>query len=921
MTIRTAIVSALLASASVLCGPAALAEPVSVSTTAKGDGATVSLDYERFTLPNGLRVVVYSDTNVPNVYVGVRYRIGSRHEPAGRTGFAHLFEHLMFGPTANREGSYFAPLRKAGAQDINGSTTEDWTEYYEVVPAHALDLALWMESDRMQYLMGGVSQTILDEQRAVVKNEKRQRGAGPGTKAYERFLSNYYPQDHPYAHTVIGSMEDLDAATLDDVRGWYADYYGASNAVLVVSGNVSVEQAKERVAHYFSDVRPGETIDALDRWVPEMATAKRDVVHERVGGISIDRTWPVASADPRVRTMLQLAARTMAGTPESYLPKRLVDEEKVALSVSASLQRHDLVDNFNVSMAVAPGTPRQDAEAALDAALAGFLEQGPAQARIDAIHASSVAGLMSALDDPIALGPWLLSNSVEYDDPAFFIAQTDLMAETTPARLVTALRTVIDAPYFETVTMPEGGAQAMDPAVDRASIPDASPPTAPVAFPKMTQARLANGLRIVVGERDGTRTTTAALVFDTGSILDDRYAPGTAAQALGLLTAGTTERDRLGLQKMIGDLGGSLAASVGDRESVVTWTVPSERLADGFALASEVVRKPAYPAELVDSALRGIDSRFDQYEKNPQNAAGSVFSRNIWGPDNPRGEIATREKAKTLSLDGIKAFHDRELGPGNATLYVVGSTTPQAVEDLAKRYFGDWQDAGEATPLPTPLPAHAASGTIVLIDAPGAEQSTIVAGMPVAAFDKDAAAADSLMTSILGSSFASRMNTELRERRGWAYGFSGSIQNSPQGERIFIASGSVQTDKTADAMKVVRDIIAGYVGDEPATEAELEVARNGAVLSVPAGFSENADYLRSMAASASYGLPLDRAALAAQRLAAVSLADVRARAATLLDPDALTWVIVGDLSRIEDPIRKAVLGKVEVLDVYGKPVR
>ena len=920
MTIRKAFVSALLAGASLICSPA-LADTVSVSTTAKGDEPTVSLDYETYTLPNGLRVVIYSDTSVPNVYVGVRYRIGSRHEPSDRTGFAHLFEHLMFGPTANREGSYFAPLRDAGATDINGSTTEDWTEYYEVVPAHAFDLALWMESDRMEYLMGGVSQTVLDEQRKVVKNEKRQRGAAPGTKSYERFLENYYPDDHPYAHTVIGTMEDIDAATLDDVRNWYENYYGASNAVLVVSGNVGVEKAKERIAHYFSDVRPGEPIDALDRWVPEMAAAKRDVVHERVGAASIDRTWPVRTSDLRTETMLQLAARTMAGTPESYLPRTLVDEQKVALGVSVSLQRHDLVDNFNVSMTVAPGVSTVEAEAALDAALAGFIEQGPEQARIDAIYTSSIAGLTSALDDGVSLGRWLLANSVEYDDPAFFIRQTDWMAQTTPSDVTAALGPVIASPYFETLTMPEAGFAAMEPTVDRASLPDASPPTEPIAFPAITRMKLENGLRIVVGEREGTRTTTAALVFDTGSALDNTYAPGTASQALGLLTAGTTERDRLGLQQAIGEIGGSLSASAGARESIVSWTAPTEKLADGFALASEVVRQPAYPAELVDNILRSVDSRFDQYEKNPLGAAGPVFSRNIWGPDNPRGEIETREQAKTLTLDGIKAFHDRELSPANATLYVVGSTTPEEVEALASRYFGDWQSSEAPTPLPSTLPAQPATGTIVLIDSPGAEQSTIVAGMPVSAFDSDAAAADSLMTAILGSSFESRLNTELRERRGWAYGFSGGIQNNPEGERIFVANGSVQTDKTADAMQVVRDIIAGYVADEPATEAELDLARNGAVLAVPTGFSENADYLRSMASSASYGLPLDRAATAAQRLSAVTLADVRARAAALLDPAALTWVIVGDLSQIEEPIRKAALGKVEVLDVYGNPVR
>ncbi|WP_191229099.1 M16 family metallopeptidase [Aurantiacibacter xanthus] len=918
---RKSLLALLLCGAAILPALPAAAEPVQVATRSIAGQPEVAFEYERFTLPNGLTAIVYSDTSVPNVYVGVRYRIGSRYEPAGRTGFAHLFEHLMFGPTANRASSYFDPLRAAGATDINGSTTEDWTEYYEVVPAHALNLALWMESDRMQYLMGGVNQTVLDEQREVVKNEKRQRGAGPGVKGYEQYLANFFPADHPYAHPVIGSMADLDAATLADVNDWYENYYGASNAVLVVSGNVTVDEAKKQIAHYFGDVRPGKPIDALSRYVPQLGSIKRNVIHDRMGAVEIDRTWPVETSDPRTITYLQLVSRAMAGTPESFLPRRLVEEERVALNVSAALTQKDLVDTFAVTMQVAPGIPLEQAQAALDKALADFVAQGPDQARIDAIHAASIAGLTSALDDPVGLGRWLLSSAVEHNDPAFFVKQTNWVAEATSQALTDALGALVSAPYYETVSLPEVSyAPAEAGSVDRSQVPDASPPTGPIPFPAISETTLPNGLRIVVGERPGTRTTTAALMFDAGSDLDEDYAPGTAAQALSLLTAGTRTRDRLQLQKAINDLGGSLGATAGDRDSTVTWTVPSDRFAEGFALAAEVVREPRYPEELVDAVLRGIDANYDGYEKNPSGALRSLFARAIWGPDNPKGLIPTRELAKSLSLDAIRRFHNTELGPNNATLYVVGAVTPEDVEAMAKRYLGDWQPT-TPTPHPAVLPAQPASGTIVLIDAPNAEQSIIAAGMPVSGFDADSAAADSLVAAILGADFSSRLNMELRERRGWAYGFRGGIQNAPEGERVLSASGSVQTDKTADAMALVRNIIAGIATSEPVTQAELDDAQRSAVLAVPTSYSENRDYLMSMASSASYGQPLDRGATAAQRLAAVTLPDVQERARELIDPSKLTWVVIGDLSQIEAPIRAANLGRVEVRNVYGDLVR
>lgn len=909
--------------ASILWSASAHAGPVRSVPRAAPPTATVAqpkIAYRMFTLPNGLTTIIYTDRTVPNVFVGLWYRVGSKDEPAGRTGFAHLFEHMMFQPTANRQGDWFAPLTRAGATGINGMTTTDWTKYHETVPTGALDLALWMESDRMSNLAGGITQQALDGQRNVVKNEKRQSELQPGVLGTERYLRNYYPAGHPYAHTVIGSMEDLDKATLDDVKRWFADYYGAANAVLVLSGDIDFDTAKEKVTRYFGSARPGRPLDHFAQWLPDMNDIKRDVLYDAVSEGSITRSWPLANDDPRLVTLLMLAGRTMAGGEDTPLQRRLVDELGVATSISAEVSEHSVGSSFDIAMSLAPGADPAKAGEALDAALRDYFRTGPTPDSLQSVIRATDIGLLRSMESATAVGTSLIQNYIDHGDPLFVNRQRAWIGTATPADLIASTRDLLTKPYYEFQVLPLPVAPPATADVDRTRMPEPAETTGDIRFPPIAEARLSNGMRIVVAERRNLPVVDASLQFATGSVADARYTPGTARNAFQLLQAGSTKYDATQLRNAVSQMGATISSNAGGRQGSFSWSTLASQVDDSFALAADVVRHPRYPQANIDAINTRTAAAASQYGTNPIAAAGPVLSRALWGADHPAGKIYRPGEIPPLSRDTLMRFHATEMGPNNATLFVMGDITLARAQALAEKYFGDWKP-GTPGRLPDLPPPRGTTGRVILIDAPGATQSTILAGHLVRPGDKDLGAAESLADAALGSGFGARLNQNLREDKGWAYHFAAGVTNAPVGPRLFTATGSVQADKTAASMAEIRREIAEYVTTRPETSEELERDRVALTRSLPAGYASNAGFLSSMITSSAYGQPYNRAEGAIQRLKAVTLDDVRRVAAQTYHPDQLTWVVVGDLSVIERDIRALNLGPVEVDDAFGNRLR
>lgn len=880
----------------------------------------VKIDYDVFTLPNGLTTLVYSDHTVPTVFVGVWYRVGSKDEPEGKTGFAHLFEHLMFQQTANRQGEYFLPFDQAGATDMNGTTSQDRTNYYQTIPSNALDMALWMESDRMGHLPGGITQAVLDEQREVVRNEKLQGELQPGSKGMERYLANYYPKGHPYAHEPIGSMEDLNNATLADVHQWFKDYYGASNAVLVLAGDIDAATARQKVSHYFGDVPAGKPIDRLQQWIPDIPHIKRDINYDKVGTASFSRTWPLPDNDSRDATMMQLVARTLSGSKNTPLYQLLVDELQLAINVSASVSQNDLSSAFSIGMALKPGVSVEQAGKALDNALQGYFKTGPDKDRLNAIMLASDIWLLRSLENNAAIGSRLIEGYVHHNNPMFFMQQRQWLTEATPNELKTLAQRWLNKPYYESQILPAPVFEDGQNTVDRSAIPAVQEFKGKVQFPDITETTLSNGMKLVVAERHNLPLVDISLQFNTGTLAEDKYAQDAASQAFGLLLSGSKKYNAQQLAREMDKIGTVIRSNTGLHHSSISWGSMTATLDKSFALATEVVRHPVYPQAEIDKIIANIDASYDAYERNPVNAGSNLYAKAIWGSEHPFGKIDSREQAKKISRQAIVDFHQHEIGPNNATLYMIGNITLEQARKLAEKHFGNWKKVSP-TPLNSIAQAQGITGRVILIDAPGAGQSSISAGHIVAPFNADTAATEVLMNAALGAGFNSRLNMNLREEKGWAYGFSASVSNTPVGERVFTASGTVQADKTAASMLEIKKEITGYVTDNPITETELSRDKAASIYSIPSSYTSGSAFLSSIISSASFGLPYNRAESAMDRLAEVTLEQVSQQAHETYKPDEMVWVIAGDLKKIEQDIRALNFGPVEVWDVYGNKIR
>ncbi|HET9039734.1 MAG TPA: insulinase family protein, partial [Gemmatimonadales bacterium] len=520
----------------------------------------VDIKYERFTLPNGLTVLVHEDHKAPIVAVNVWYHVGSKNERAGRTGFAHLFEHLMFNGSEHYDKEFQEPLERAGATDLNGTTNEDRTNYFVNVPTSALDLTLWLESDRMGHLLGTLTQAKLDEQRGVVQNEKRQNENEPYGKVWDFLTPRLYPTNHPYSWTVIGSMEDLDAAKLDDVKGWFQNYYGPANAVLVVAGDIDVATAKAKVERYFGDIPSGPPLARQEAWIAKRTGSQRGLMQDRVPQARLYKVWNVPEWGSADGDYLGLAAAALSTGKSSRLFKRLVYDEQIATDVDASVGLREIGGLFTIEAGVRPGVDPARVERAIDEELARLLAAGPTAVELQRAKTLTRAGFIRGVERIGGFGgksDVLAKGEVFAGQPDFYKTQLARIAAATAAQVRgAAVRWLSDGVYtLEVRPFPEYAVATTG--ADRSALPQPGTP-APAEFPALVRDTLANGLRIVLAERRAVPLVQFDLLLDAGSASDQFAQPGTASLAMGMLDEGTATRTSLQISDRLADLGATL---------------------------------------------------------------------------------------------------------------------------------------------------------------------------------------------------------------------------------------------------------------------------------------------------------------------------------------------------------------------------
>ncbi len=887
----------------------------------------VTIPYETFTLDNGLTVIVNQDRKAPIVAVNIWYKVGSKDESLGTRGFAHLFEHLMFQGSDNYKGEFFTPFKEAGATDQNGTTSSDRTNYFQTVPAPALDMALWMESDRMGHFLNSISQEKLDEQRNVVKNEKRQGENRPYGKVRERLSSQTFPDGHPYSWPTIGYMEDLDAATVDTVKDWFKTYYGPSNAVLVLSGDIDVATARKKAEKYFGDIPAGQPLDKLDAWVAKRTETKRDTMQDRVPQAIILKVWNVAQTGTKDAEYLSLATDVLGGGKNSRLYKRLVLKDKLATDVGAYIYDRILAGQVTISADARSGVPLDKIEKAIDEELAKFIKEGPTKEELKRIRFSQAAGFVRGTERVGGFGgksDILARGEVYNNDPGFYKQSFATMKAATPEDIrkssekwLSSGDYVLEVTPFPDYTHAKKGA-------DRSKVPAAGE-LVKVNLPELQRTTLPNGLKVVLASRPQTPVVQMEMQFNAG--LSARNGkPGLPGLTMAMLDEGTTSRDNLTIASDLENIGSSLSVGNDLDASSLYLNTLTVSLDPSLDVLADVLMNPTFEEDDLQRVRSNLMDGIRQEKASPSSIIGRVLPNLLYGPNHayntPWSGSGTTSSLENIHREDMVNFWKTWLRPDNATLIVTGDTTMEQLLPKLNKAFADWE--APATPLPEKTIARVKNqdkARVFLVDYPGAGQSVIVGSQLVMPSKNPDTLPFNLMNDIIaGGGFSARIFLNLREDKGWAYGAQ-SYAKSAVGQRPYLVSSSVQADKTGPAVAEILNEYHQFLGSKPASEQEVDIIKRNRIRTLPGSYETNRALLGSISSLEEYKLPEAYLYNYGQRVESVDRDKINRMAKTYLKPDAFTWIIAGDVKKIRPQIEKLNLGKITVLDKTGKPVK
>ncbi|HEY8568998.1 pitrilysin family protein [Microbulbifer sp.] len=878
----------------------------------------IELPYHKEVLDNGLTVIVHEDPKAPVVAINIWYKVGSKDETRGKTGFAHLFEHLMFNGSENFPGEYFEPFQRSGATDMNGTTNNDRTNYFETVPKGALDMALWMESDRMGHFKGAISQEKLDEQRGVVKNEKRQGENAPYGQAFDLIATNTFPSDHPYSWTTIGSMEDLDNASLDDVKQWFSDYYQPANAILAIAGDITVEEAMKKARQYFGAIPSTSVPRELKNWELPNQVNKRLEVTDQVPQARIYKVWNVPAIGSDEENALDLLTSLLANRKNSLLYRRLVRDEKVATSVSAFYYGRQLAGQLILMVDVKPGQSVEKVEKLLDKELREFARTGVSVEELKRIKQSEFASLVKGLEKIGGFGgktDILASSEFYYEDPSALVKGLEDYARVSANDVQNVAQKWLKPEHFTLVIQPKDKYAVADEDVDRSKLP-AIDKTVELELPQQQTFTLDNGLKVVLAERHDTPVVLMSLQYRSGASADGDK-PGLASVVARMLSEGAGKYDSLAFSARQEELGASIGAGSGLDYNTLSFSALKSQLEPSLELFRDVISSPLFPEDdLARVKSNWLDS-IRQEEAQPQGLAMRKLPPLLFGKDHPYGApltgSGTPEAIESITRDDLLNFHQTWLRPDNAQLTVVGDVAKDELQKLLNHTLGDWRAPRDPVPqLNIPQVSRPEKPRIYLLDRPGAQQSFIMAGLVMPEWTPEKAEAFDAMASAIAGKFTSRINMNLREEKHWSYG-ARAVSLDTEAQRPYIVFAPVQTDKTAQAMQELLKEYRAYLSTRPIEEVELKDYQDDEVLKQSALFQTKGQLLSSIAWQVEKGLPPEYIADYPQRVSALTKEQVAAAAKEYLAPEQFTWMVVGDLSKIQKDIEALGIGQVEVI--------
>ncbi|MQA28476.1 MAG: insulinase family protein [Luteitalea sp.] len=900
--------------------------PAAPPTAARAafERSAFEIKHQKFVLDNGLTLLVHEDHSVPVVGVNLWYHVGSRNEQRGKTGFAHLFEHFFFNGSEHYPRGFREAMDDLGAANRNGTTDTDRTNFFEDVPVSALERTLYLEADRLGFLAAQINQAMLERERGVVQNEKRQGDNQPYGRVFDQIVERIYPASHPYSWPTIGSMDDLNAATLQDVKDWYATFYGPNNCVLSLAGDITAEHALELVTKYFGGIKPGPPLARVDQFVPRLDANLREQMQDRVPQARLYRVYHApAWRDPALQP-LELFASVLSGSPSARLDRALVYDQELATRVTADVYPSELASLVVVTATVKAGIDPVRVEEQLDAAIDQLVTRGPTDAELARARSRILSTFARATERLGGFGGRsdILAQSMTLDGrPDGYLDRLERISRAAAAEVRDTSREWIGAPHYTLVVTPYPALQPGQTTVDRTILPPLG--EAPdAAFPPIQRATLTNGLDVMLIERHTVPLVNFALAVDAGYAADTPERAGAASLALGLLDDGTTTKDTFRIADELDAIGARITTASSLDLSFVRLQALAPNVRASLAVYADVVLHPSFPAALVAQAKARRLAQIAQEKVDPIAAARRVVSPLLYGSGHAYGNPLTgsghERTVSPLTGDDLARWHRDWFHPDNATLIVTGDTTLAALLPELERAFGAWT-AGK-TPAKRVQPVPPTSGRrVYLIDKPGAPQSVIVAAhVSEAGGQAEDLAIDTVMRNF-GGLATSRLNRNLRLDKHWSYGTSGALTDA-RGQRPFIVIAPVQTDKTKESIAEVIKELQDIAGARPIRGDEFSSIMRTQTLGLPGRFATLASLEAAAIQLLNYGYPDDYFATFGRRVRALGEADLDTAARKFIRPNDVIWIVVGDRAQIEAGIRELNLGEVTPLDGDGNPL-
>lgn len=904
------------------------------------------LDYEKFTLDNGLEVILHRDSSDPIVAVTTVIHAGSNREKPGRTGFAHFFEHMAFNDSENVPRGWNRKKIPEWGGSRNGGTWSDGTIYYEVVPKDAFDKILWIDSDRLGYMINTVTVEALEREKQVVKNEKRQRydNAAYGYTS-EVIKKALYPQGHPYSWTTIGLLPDLQAATLQDLKEFYTAYYGAANATLAIAGDIDIEETKGKVQRWFGEIRRGPDVPPLSPMPVTLSETRKLFWEDDFAKLpELRLTFPTVEAMHEDEAALNVLADLLAGTKNAPLYREIVERQKLAPSVSGYNNSMEIAGEFVLRVRAKAGTDLDDVEAAIGAALAQFETDGVNEGDLARIKAEQETSLYLGLSTVLGKSRQLATGNTFAGDPLARLTEARQLSAVTAEDVMRVYRDYIkDRHSIMTSFVPEGAPDLAVAGSTRATVwveevtdgkaneevsagdvanfektpskydrsePDFGPLPL-IQSPAVWQAELPGGAPLLGIESDEIPIVTFDLVLDGGGLLDPVGGKGTVALLARLMNEGTATKTPAELEQAIGILGSSIQVSAGSEAVTLRGTTLARNFEETVALAREMLLTPRFEEAEFDrvrsAALTAIDGR----AANANQVASMTFSKLIYGKDHPNGLplTGTRATVEAMTLDDLTAMHSRLLA-SPARLHIVGDVTPARAQSALTPLAGSLTRPAITAPLP-PTPAQTKAGTVYFVDIPDAKQSVLYIGrLAVEATHPDAKRLD-YVNEKLGGGISGDLAQMLRIEKGYTYGAYSYVGTGrmPQPFRIVT---SVRANATGASLEVIRDMLAAY--PDTLTPDAIDVVQQKLIKENTRAFESLGAKLGTLRQISKYGKPLDFVEQEQADLLAMTPEEFQAMSKKYLSAEDMVWVVVGDKTTQLDAVQAFAGGNVVVLD-------